>query len=154
MDFDEEMMREALREAKKAAELDEVPVGAVIVKDGRIIARAGNRRETGKSPLAHAEILAIAAAAEALGGWRLIGCSLYVTLEPCAMCAGAMINARIPKVYFGAYDPKAGALGSVYNINEGKLNHTASVRGGILEEECSAVLKAYFQNKRKKGRET
>lgn len=152
MNFHEEMMAEALKEASRAAAMDEVPVGAVIVRDGKILARACNLRETDKSPLAHAEILAISQAAEILGGWRLIGCSLYVTLEPCTMCAGAIINARIPEVYFGAYDPKAGAFGSVYDLNEGKLNHRALVQGGILQEECGGVLKAYFQNKRKRGK--
>ena len=152
MNIHEKMMAEALKEAARAAQMDEVPVGAVIARDGRIIARACNLRERDKSPLAHAEIIAIAQAAMALGGWRLLGCSLYVTLEPCAMCAGAIVNARIPEVYFGAYDPKAGALGSVYDLNEGKLNHRALVQGGILEEECGGVLRAYFQNKRKRGK--
>jgi len=143
-------MRAALKEAAKAGRIDEVPVGAVIVKDGKVIAKAYNRRETAKNPVSHAEILAIEKAAKALHGWRLLGCELYVTLEPCPMCAGAIINARIPRVYFGAYDPKAGALGSVYDLNEGRLNHRANVEGGILGEECAQVLKEYFLNKRGK----
>jgi tRNA(adenine34) deaminase len=141
-------MAEAIALAQKAAKWDEVPVGAVIVKDGRIIARAYNRREGRKSPLAHAEILAIAQAARRLGGWRLSGCTLYVTLEPCPMCAGAIINARIDEVVFGAYDPKAGACGSLYNLAEGRLNHTPRVIGGVLAEEASGLLKSYFQGKR------
>jgi tRNA(adenine34) deaminase len=141
-------MAEAIALAKKAAKKDEVPVGAVIVKDGRIIARGYNRRETRKSPLAHAEILAIGKAARRLGGWRLSGCTLYVTLEPCPMCAGAIVNARIDEVVFGAYDPKAGACGSLYNLTEGKLNHTPRVIGGVLAGEASGLLKSYFQSKR------
>ena len=141
-------MAEAIAQAKKAVKKDEVPVGAVIVRDGRIIARAYNRRETRKNPLAHAEILAIAQAARRLGGWRLSGCTLYVTLEPCPMCTGAIINARIDEVVFGAYDPKAGAFGSLYNLAEGRLNHTPRVIGGVLAEEASGLLKSYFQGKR------
>ena len=141
-------MAEAIAQAKKAVKKDEVPVGAVIVRDGRIIARAYNRRETRRNPLAHAEILAIKQAARRLGGWRLSGCTLYVTLEPCPMCAGAIINARIDEVVFGAYDPKAGAFGSLYNLAEGRLNHTPRVIGGVLAEEASGLLKSYFQGKR------
>jgi len=148
MDMRETYMAEAITLAKKAAKKDEVPVGAVIVRDGRIIARAYNRRETRKNPLAHAEILAIEQAARRLGGWRLSGCTLYVTLEPCPMCAGAIINARIDEVVFGAYDPKAGAFGSLYNLAEGKLNHTPRVTGGVLADEASGLLKSYFQGKR------
>jgi tRNA(adenine34) deaminase len=148
-DFDTQMMKKALLLAKKAAEKDEVPVGALIVREGKIIARAYNKRETKKSPTAHAELLAIENAAKKLGGWRLPGCTLYVTLEPCPMCAGAIINARIPTVVYGAPDPKAGALGSVYDLAQGKLNHTPQVIEGVLRDECGAVLTEYFKNKRK-----
>jgi len=148
MDTREIYMAEAIALARKAAKKDEVPVGAVIVRDGQIIARAYNRRETRRNPLAHAEILAIAQAARRLGGWRLSGCALYVTLEPCPMCAGAIINARIDEVVFGAYDPKAGAFGSLYNLAEGRLNHTPRVTGGVLADEAADLLKSYFQGKR------
>ena len=143
-------MAAAIDMAKKAAAKDEVPVGAVIVKDGRIIAKACNLRETRKSPLAHAEQLAIGKAAKRLGGWRLPGCTLYVTLEPCPMCAGAIINARIENVVFGAYDPKSGALGSLYDLAEGKLNHKPLCVGGVLQEDCAALLTDYFKLKRRK----
>jgi tRNA(adenine34) deaminase len=146
----EKMMRKALRLAGKAAEKDEVPVGALVVQDGRIIARAYNQRESKKSPTAHAELLAIEKAAKKLGGWRLPRCTLYVTLEPCPMCAGAIVNARIEKVVYGAPDPKAGALGSVYDLAQGKLNHTPEVISGVLQEECGQILSDYFKKKRKK----
>lgn len=144
----EQMMRKALLLAKKAAGKDEVPVGALIVREGRIISRAYNQRETKKSPTAHAELLAIEKAAGKLGGWRLPGCTLYVTLEPCPMCAGAIVNARIPTVVFGAPDPKAGALGSVYDLAQGKLNHTPKVISGVLQKECGDILSDYFKKKR------
>ncbi len=146
---DEQWMLRAIQEARKAEEIDEVPIGAVIVRDGEMIAAAFNKRETDKNPLAHAEIEAINKAAGVLGGWRLLGCTLYVTLEPCPMCAGAIVNARIPKVVFGAYDKKAGAFGTLYNLAEGKLNHAPELRGGVLEEECAALLSMYFRKKRK-----
>jgi tRNA(adenine34) deaminase len=149
MDEHEVFMREALRLAERAAGKDEVPVGAVVVHRGKIIARGYNLREGRRSPLAHAEIVAVSKAAKRLGGWRLSGCTLYVTLEPCPMCAGAIVNARIDEVVFGAYDPKAGAFGSVYDLAEGKLNHTPRVTGGVLEAACAALLKQYFANKRK-----
>lgn len=139
----------AISEAQKAQEIDEVPIGAIIVHNGGIIARAHNRRETDRSPLSHAEILAIRDASEYLGGWRLLNCTLYVTLEPCPMCAGAIVNARIPRVVFGAYDKKAGAFGTLYNLAEGKLNHTPEITGGILKTECAALLSNYFRQKRK-----
>jgi tRNA(adenine34) deaminase len=145
----EQYMREALRLAERAAKRDEVPVGAVVVRNGEIIARGYNLREGRRSPLAHAEIVAIGKAARRLSGWRLSGCTLYVTLEPCPMCAGAIVNARVDEVVFGAYDPKAGALGSLYNLAEGKLNHTPRVTGGVLEAQCAALLRQYFANKRK-----
>ena len=149
MTLDEKFMRAALREAKKAADIDEVPVGAVVVRDGKIIARAHNVRETKKIPTGHAELIAMEKAAKRLGGWRLVGCTLYVTLEPCPMCAGCAINARLPRLVFGAYDGKAGALCSIYNLNEGKLNHTMEVHGGILREECASILSNFFKQKRK-----
>ena len=145
----ERYMKLALLEAQKAKNKDEVPVGAVIVQNGKVIAKACNMRESKKDPLGHAEIYAIRKAAKKLGGWRLPGCTLFVTLEPCPMCAGAIINSRIEKVVFGAYDPKAGALGSLYNIAEGKLNHTPAVCGGVMEEECADILSSYFKEKRK-----
>ena len=145
---DEDFMKLALLEAKKAEKKDEVPVGAIVVRDGKIISRAHNLRENKKDPSAHAEFIAMTKAAKKIGGWRLLGCTLYVTLEPCPMCAGLIINSRIPRVVFGAYDKKAGALGSVYNLNEGKLNHTCQVTGGVLQEECSTALKDYFRKKR------
>lgn len=147
---DEQYMLEALKEARKAAKKDEVPVGAVVVRQGKIIARAHNLRETKRRPDAHAEHLAMCRTARKLRGWRLTECTLYVTLEPCPMCAGLAVNSRIPRVVFGAYDKKAGALGSLYDLNEGKLNHTFECVGGILEEECAQVLKDYFKAKRKK----
>ena len=139
-------MEEALVEAKKAFELGEVPVGAVIVKDGEIIARAHNLTETSKDPTAHAEVLAIKKAAEVLGGWRLMGCSMYVTLEPCSMCAGALVWSRMENLFIGARDPKTGACGSVFNIvDSGKLNHNVNVEYGLLETECSELLKEFFR---------
>ncbi len=141
-------MEIALSMAKKAALKDEVPVGAVIVHRGKVIAKACNMRESQKSPIAHAEILAIEMAAKKLKGWRLPDCSIYVTLEPCPMCAGAIINARIDNVYFGAYDSKAGAFGSLYNFADGRLNHTPSIVGGLMEDDCALILRNYFAGKR------
>lgn len=146
----ERFMAEALKLAKKAAKRDEVPVGAVVVKNGKIIARAYNLREHRADPSAHAELLAMRKAARKIGRWRLDDCTLYVTLEPCVMCAGCIINSRIPNVVFGAYDMRFGGMGSVYDMNEGKLNHTVSLTGGIMKEECAAVLSEYFKGKRKK----
>ena len=144
-------MKEALREAEEAFDLGEVPIGAVIIKDDEIIARGHNLTETTKDPTAHAEMIAIREAAEKLGGWRLPGCSLYVTIEPCSMCAGAMVWSRIEKLYIGAMDPKAGACGSVFNIvEEDKLNHRIDVERGIMAEECSAIMKQFFVQLRKK----
>ena len=145
---DEYFMARAIAQAKKALAYDEVPVGAVVVREGKIIARAHNLRETKKMPTAHAELLAMEKAAKKLGGWRLIGCTLYVTLEPCPMCAGTAVNARIPRIVFGAYDQKAGAMGSVYTLQEGKLNHTPEVLGGILAQEYAELLSGYFKQKR------
>jgi len=142
-------MRAALREARTALEEDEVPVGAVIVHDGRIVARAHNEREKLKDPTAHAEMIALTQASAALESWRLEGAVLYVTLEPCLMCAGALVNARIKRVVFGAPDPKAGACGSLYQIGlDTRLNHCFELTGGVMEDECGAILHEFFQGKR------
>ena len=149
MDRDVEFMNIALREAQRAAEAGEVPVGAVIVRYGEVVVSVGaNLRETGKNALYHAEIRAIDSACKKLGGWRLPECTLYVTLEPCPMCAGAIINSRIDRVVFGAYDKRAGAMGSVFDINSFGLNHTCEVEGGVLEEECAELLRGFFRKKR------
>jgi len=144
-------MREALKEAGKAFEEDEVPVGAVIVHKGRIIARGYNQVERLKDPTAHAEMLALTSAANHLNAKWLSGASIYVTIEPCSMCAGALILARVKNLYFGASDPKTGACGSVFNITgNNKLNHRIHVKKGILEEECGFLLKEFFKKKRVK----
>jgi len=144
-------MIEALREARKAAEAGEVPVGCIIVHEGVVIARAHNQRETLQDPTAHAEMLALTQAAAVMGNWRLEEASLYVTLEPCAMCAGAMVLSRIKQLFFGANDPKAGACGSLYNlVSDTRLNHTIEVSSGILAEACSRILKEFFKEKRRK----
>ena len=145
---DEYFMREAMREAMLAQEIDEVPIGAVAVRDGKIIARAHNTRESSKCATHHAEILAIENACLALGGWRLPGVTLYVTLEPCAMCAGAIINARIPRVVYGAPDLRFGALGSLTDLSKIPFNHIPDVRCGVLKEECAMLLGDYFKKKR------
>ena len=151
-------MKEALKEAHKAFELDETPIGAIIVLGGEIIGRGYNRRNTDKNPLAHAEILAINEAANKVGDWRLEDCTLYVTLEPCPMCAGAIVQSRVPRLVFGAKSPKAGFAGSVINILQlDTLNHRVDVKEGVLEEESSQILKEYFRNMReikKKEKET
>jgi len=147
---DEIFMREAIRQAHIAAGEDEVPVGAVIIHQRKIIAKAHNQIETLKDPTAHAEMIAITQATHYLSSKWLQECTLYVTLEPCSMCAGALVLARITRVCFGAQDPKTGACGSVINIaNHQSLNHRIEVQGGILEEECSSVLSDFFQTKRK-----
>ena len=138
-------MEEALALAREAADAGEVPVGCVIVRKGDIVGRGRNRREEGKSALAHAEIEAISQACANLGGWRLWECTLYVTLEPCPMCAGAIINARIPRVVYGASDAKCGAAGSVCSLFSMAFNHHPEVESGILEEECAALLTEFFQ---------
>ena len=145
---DEVFMREAMRLADMAAEIDEVPVGAVVVRDGRIIASAYNTREHSKCATHHAEILAIEEACRVLGGWRLIGATLYVTMEPCAMCAGAIINARVPRVVYGARDLRFGAFGSLIDLAELPLNHKPEVVRGVCGEECRDVLRRYFKKKR------
>lgn len=142
-------MKKALEIAEKYTQHGEVPVGAVIVKDGEIISFGTNHRENEKNCLCHAEIEAINNACKKLNGWRLWQCSMYVTLEPCPMCAGAIINARIPRVVFGAYDKKNGSCGSVINLFELSYNHKPEVTGGVLQEECSAVLKEFFKKLRK-----
>ncbi len=146
---DAEYMAEALREAERALEADEVPVGAIIVYEGRTIARAHNQREMLRDPTGHAEMIAITQAAEYVGSWRLDGCTMYVTLEPCAMCAGAIVLARLPRLVFGASDPKAGAVGSLYDIpRDPRLNHTVDVTSGVLEAECGEILSEFFRRKR------
>lgn len=144
-------MTEALRLAEEAAAEAEVPVGAVIVKDGTIIGRGRNRTRQEKNPLAHAEMLAIQEALEAVGGWRLTGCDIYVTLEPCPMCAGALVHSRVRRVVIGASDPKTGACGSVMDLlHDRHLNHHPETETGILEEECSGILKNFFRQLRRK----
>jgi tRNA(adenine34) deaminase len=146
---DERLMALAIEEARRAEGHGDVPIGAVLARDGEPIASAGNERELRRDPTAHAEVLAIRAAAEALGGWRLPATTLYVTLEPCAMCAGAVVLARIPTVVFGARDPKAGAAGSVLDVlAEPALNHRPDVRAGVLGEECAALLAGFFAARR------
>ena len=147
---DEEYMREALSLAEKAFELGEVPVGAVAVWEGKIVGRGMNLRETDKNALRHAEIMAIDEACKNLGGWRLWKCDLYVTLEPCPMCAGAIINSRVKRVIYGASDPKAGSCGSLTNLFEMPYNHKPEVVSGVLEEECSGILKEFFSKLREK----
>ncbi|MFZ2357523.1 MAG: tRNA adenosine(34) deaminase TadA [Candidatus Omnitrophota bacterium] len=143
-------MQEALKEARKAFEEDEVPVGAVVVYDGKVIARGHNQIERLKDPTAHAEMLALTSAANYLNTKWLNAASIYVTIEPCSMCAGALVLSRIKEVYFGAKDPKTGACGSVINItNNKKLNHRVKITKGILEKECAALLKEFFKKKRK-----
>ena len=143
-------MREAIALAAKAAEIDEVPVGAVVVHKGeRIVGRGYNARETEKNALCHAEIMAINEACRTLGGWRLPECELYVTLEPCPMCAGAVINSRIDRVIYGAPDLRAGAFGTLISLNDLPLNHKAEIVGGVLGEECAEMLRSYFKKKRK-----
>ena len=147
----ERYMKEALAEAKKAAAAGEVPVGAVIVKDGEIIGRGHNETETAKDPTAHAEMIAIRQAAKNLGGWRLTGCTMYVTTEPCSMCAGAIVWSRIIRLFIGTMDPKSGACGSVFNIpQESRLNHFVEIETGLMQEECSSLMKSFFKELRKR----
>jgi tRNA(adenine34) deaminase len=146
---DEDFMALALAEAKKAFQLGEVPVGCVIVLKDKIIARAHNLRETKKDPTAHAEILAIKKAAQRMGGWRLLNAIMYVTVEPCAMCAGAIYQARIERLVFGVDDPKAGAIKSLFRILDSKkINHRVAVSGGVLQSECSEILSRFFRQNR------
>lgn len=154
MTEDERFMRLALTLAAEAAAEGEVPVGAVVVRDGQVVGTGRNRRELGKSALAHAEIEAIQAACVAVGGWRLSGCTLYVTLEPCPMCAGAIINARIDRVVQGTTDPKAGSCGSIVDLFSLPYNHRPELISGVLESECKASLQAFFQALRLRRKST
>ncbi len=147
---DELFMIEALKEAQKAYDIGEVPVGAVVVCDNEIVSTAYNTRETDKNALCHAEIKAIDLACKKLGGWRLHKCELYVTLEPCPMCAGAIVNSRIKRVVFGAMDTKAGAFGTVFDINGFELNHKPEIKSGVLADECSEILSNFFAELREK----
>ena len=148
---DEKYMKEAIRQAKKAYKLDETPIGCVIVHDGKIIGRGYNRRNTDKSPLAHAEITAIRKASRKLGDWRLEECTLYVTLEPCQMCAVAIVQSRVTRVVVGCMNPKAGCAGSILNLLDMKeFNHRAELETGILEEECSALMTGFFRELRER----
>jgi tRNA(adenine34) deaminase len=146
----EKFLRHALTLARRALSQNEVPIGAVVVQNGEIIAEGFNQREKQQSAIGHAEIIAIQSACTKLGTWRLSDCDLYVTLEPCLMCAGALVQTRIRNVYFGAYDPKGGALGTLYTVHEDtRLNHRFQVRGGICAEECGTILSDFFKKKRK-----
>ena len=151
---EEKYMKEAIRQAKKAGKLDEVPIGCVIVRDGKIIARGYNRRNTEKSTLAHAEIQAIRKASKVVGDWRLEDCTMYITLEPCQMCAGAIVQARIPKVVIGSRNPKAGCAGSVLDLlHVPAFNHQVELEEGVLQEECSEMLTSFFRELRKKKKQ-
>jgi tRNA(adenine34) deaminase len=146
---DDYYMRLALREAERAMRHRDVPIGAVVVLDGEVIGAAGNERELRKSPLAHAEMIAIEQASAYMGSWRLLNTVLYVTLEPCPMCAGAIVQARIPRLVYGATDDKAGAAGTLYNVcQDSRLNHCLDVRGGVLADESAALLRQFFQARR------
>ncbi|MGA2454109.1 MAG: tRNA adenosine(34) deaminase TadA [Solirubrobacteraceae bacterium] len=147
--LDDYFMRMALREAARALEHDDVPIGAVLVRDGELVAAAHNERELRQDPTAHAEVIALREAARLAGSWRVLDSVLYVTLEPCAMCAGAIVLARVPRVVFGASDPKAGACGSVLDVlGEPRLNHRPEVAGGLLAAECGELLSAFFASRR------
>lgn len=151
---DEQYMALAIEQARKAEALDEVPIGAVVVYGGQVIAAAYNRRETDADPAGHAEFLALKKASEELGVWRLSGCTVYVTLEPCLMCAGLMYQARIDRCVYAAPDPKAGALGSLYQVNaDERLNHAFEVTSGVCEDECAQMLKDFFRQKRQRNKE-
>lgn len=148
---DEKYMKEAIRQAKKAWALEEVPIGCVIVYEDKIIARGYNRRNTDKNTLSHAEVNAIKKASKKLGDWRLEGCTMYITLEPCQMCAGAIVQARVSRVVVGSMNPKAGCAGSVLNLLDMKeFNHQVELETGVLQEECSAMLSEFFRELRKK----
>ena len=155
MSLEEKFMKAALKEAKKACMIDEVPIGCVLVADDKIIARGYNRRKTDKNTLAHAELTAIRKAGKKTGDWRLEQCTMYVTLEPCQMCAGAIVQARIPKVYIGTMNPKAGCAGSLLNLLQfPSFNHQVEIEKGILQDECAALLTGFFKemrDKKKKG---
>ncbi len=148
-------MREALSEARLAAEIGEIPIGCIVVHEptGRVIGRAGNRREADRDPTAHAELLALRQAGPAIGHWRLIDCALVVTLEPCPMCAGAIVNARVPRLIYGCADPKAGAVHTLYQIcQDPRLNHRVEVCAGVLAEECAELLRGFFRTQRSLGK--
>ena len=148
-EIDMRMMKRAIALAREAAAIDEVPVGAVVYRGNEIIAEAANNREITRDPAGHAELIAVSEAGKALGDWRLTGCTVAITLEPCCMCAGAMVNARVDRVIYGASDPKAGGVESLYRIlNDKRLNHQVDVYSGLLAEECSEVLKAFFKRRR------
>lgn len=150
-DMDETYMKEAIRQAKKAYAIGEVPIGCVIVYQGQIIGRGYNRRTTDKNTLAHAELIAIRKASKKMGDWRLEGCTLYVTLEPCQMCSGAIVQSRIPRVVVGCMNPKAGCAGSILNLLDmPQFNHQAELKTGVLEEECSRMMKDFFRELREK----
>jgi len=151
-DSDVSFMRAALRQARSAARKGEVPVGAVIVREGRVIARGGNRPVRSVDPTAHAEVVVLRSAARKLGNYRLTGCDLYVTIEPCAMCLGAVLQARIGRLVYGAADPKAGAVKSIVRFPIHKTNHRLLVRDGVLAEECAGILKEFFQKRRAEGK--
>jgi tRNA(adenine34) deaminase len=154
MSEDEAFMQQALALAREAEALGEVPVGAVAIHEGRVVGTGFNRREVDRNPLAHAELMALDAAAKALGAWRLTGVTLYVTLEPCAMCAGALVQSRVTRLVFGAMDPKAGAVGSLYNLaEEPRHNHRLQVTSGILADESRLLLKSFFERLRDKRRD-
>lgn len=151
MNQEEKFMREAIRQARKAYVLDEVPIGCVIVYEGKIIARGYNRRNTDKNTLAHAELIAIRRASKKLGDWRLEGCTMYITLEPCQMCAGAIVQARVSRVVVGSMNPKAGCAGSVLNLLQmEQFNHQVELTSGVLETECSEMLSGFFRELRQK----
>ena len=151
-ELDRRYMREALELARRALESEDVPVGALVVRAGRVIGRGYNQREKLQDPTAHAEMLAITAAAQAVGHWRLEGCAMYVTLEPCAMCAGALVLARVERLVFGPFDEKAGACGSLYNIAaDPRLNHRVEITSGVLAEPCAALLRQFFKRRRELG---
>ena len=144
-------MKEAIKQAKKAYALDETPIGCVIICEGKVISRGYNRRNTDKNPLAHAEITAIRKASRRLGDWRLEGCTMYVTLEPCQMCAGAIVQSRMDRVVIGCMNPKAGCAGSILNLLQmDRFNHQAEITAGVLEEECSSLMKQFFRELREK----
>lgn len=151
---DEYFMKQAIAKAKIAAKHGEVPIGAVIVKDDEIISTGRNMREAKHNALHHAEIIAIDRACKKLNAWRLIDCTLYVTMEPCPMCAGAIVNSRIKRVVFGCYDQKAGAFGSVFSLKDYPLNHKYEISGGVMEKECASLLSIFFQNLRKSRKDS
>lgn len=152
MDIDQKFMKLALREANKAKEEDEVPIGAVAVLDGKVIARGHNTREKTGNAINHAEMIVIQKACKKVGNWRLDQVTIYVTIEPCPMCMGAMLNARVNRLVYGADDKKGGCCGSLYNLNEGKYNHTIDITKGVMQTECADIIRTYFEEKRRKNK--